>query len=280
MSVQDEVTSGIGRHQRSGEPPILETVGIRKAFGHVQALDDVSISLWSGEIVALLGDNGAGKSTFIKVLSGVYTPDGGDILIEGRAVRFHSPADAVAAGISTVYQDLALVDSRSVAANLFLGREFTRGPFVDQRRLYREAEQAIKDLRADLPSVRVPAGYLSGGQRQAVAIGRAVVQGGRIIIMDEPTAALGVAEAERVLGLAEDLRAAEKAVLVISHNLQHVWAVADRIIVLHRGQLVGMVRKDETTVEQVVQLIVYGSLGSGHDDHLELEPSHEGSLPS
>jgi ABC-type sugar transport system ATPase subunit len=260
-------------------PPILETRGIRKAFGHVQALEGIDFALYPGEILALLGDNGAGKSTFIKILSGVYTPDAGEILVEGRPVTFDTPADAVAAGIATVYQDLALVDGRSVAANLFLGREFTRGPFVDQRRLYQEAERAIRELKADVPSVRVPVGLLSGGQRQAVAIGRAVVQGGRIIIMDEPTAALGVAEAERVLGLATDLRASGKAVLVISHNLQHVWAVADRIVVLHRGHLVGMVRKVETTVEQIVQLIVYGSLAEQHGEDLALTPIEGSHAP-
>jgi ABC-type sugar transport system ATPase subunit len=243
---------------------LLAVEGASKAFGHVQALDGVDFRLGEREIVALVGDNGAGKSTLIKILSGVYSPDSGTIRVRGREVVFNRPLDAVSAGIATVYQDLALVDTRDVAANLFLGREFTRGPFVDRGRLAREARRALEELGADLPSMRVPVGMLSGGQRQAVAVARAIVQGGEVVIMDEPTAALGVAEAERVLGLATELRAGGKSVILVSHNLQHVWTVADRIVVLQRGRLVGDVRREDTTVERVVQLIVYGSLTDGH----------------
>jgi ABC-type sugar transport system ATPase subunit len=248
----------------SGQEHIVRVDGVSKAFGHVQALDDVDFRLAEREIVALVGDNGAGKSTLIKILSGVYSPDRGSIRVRGREVVFHKPLDAVSAGIATVYQDLALVDTRDVAANLFLGREFTRGPFVDRARLMDEARRALGELAADIPSVRVPVGMLSGGQRQAVAVARALIQGGEVVIMDEPTAALGVAEAERVLGLATELRAGGKSVILVSHNLQHVWTVADRIVVLQRGRLVGDVRKEHTSVEQVVQLIVYGSLTDGN----------------
>jgi ABC-type sugar transport system ATPase subunit len=239
-------------------PPIVEAIGVSKAFGHVQALDGVSLTIRPREILALVGDNGAGKSTFIKIISGVYSPDAGAIQVDGAPVRFRSPADAVAAGIATVYQDLALVDTRDVAANLLLGREFARGPFVDRRRGEEEARRILRRLAADLPVSRVPVGMLSGGQRQAVAIGRAIAQGGRVIIMDEPTAALGVAEAARVLKLAADLRDGGSTVVVISHNLQHVLQVADRIAVFHRGRLVGIRVKRGTTVEEVVQMILYG----------------------
>jgi len=238
--------------------PIVEAFGVSKAFGHVQALDEVSLAVRPQEVLALVGDNGAGKSTFIKILSGVYNPDAGVIHLDGEPVRFRSPADAVAVGIATVYQDLALIDTRDVAANLLLNREFTRGPFVDRKRGEVEARRVLRRLAADLPVSRVPVGMLSGGQRQAVAIGRAIAQGGRVIIMDEPTAALGVAEAARVLRLAEDLRDGGATVLVISHNLQHVLQVADRIAVFHRGRLVGTRVKRETTVEEVVQMILYG----------------------
>ena len=177
--------------------PVLELRHVSKVFGHVQALDRVDFQLGSHEVVALVGDNGAGKSTLIKVLSGVYQASSGTVFVDGEPVSFGTPADAVAHGISTVYQDLALVDGRSVAANLFLGREFVKGPFIDTKRIVREAKRVIRELKADIPSVTVPVGMLSGGQRQAVAIGRAVAQGGRVIVMDEPTASLGVAETTR-----------------------------------------------------------------------------------
>lgn len=243
-----------------GTVPILELRGVSKAFGHVQALDDIDFRLFPHEVVALVGDNGAGKSTLIKVLSGVYQPTQGQVLVDGKPVKLHTPADAVANGVSTVYQDLALVDSRSVAANLYLGQEFTRGPFVDRARIVEGARRVIRELKADIPSVNVPVMMLSGGQRQAVAIGRAVAQGGRVIIMDEPTASLGVAETQRVLELVAELRRNGKAVLVISHNLQHVWEVADRVVVLHRGRIVGDSPRSETTMEKMVKLILFGAM--------------------
>jgi ABC-type sugar transport system ATPase subunit len=239
--------------------PIVEVTGLSKSFGHVQALDDVSLTVNPREVLAIVGDNGAGKSTFIKILSGVYHPDAGTIAVDGEPVRFRSPADAVAVGIATVYQDLALVDTRDVAANLLLGREYTRGPFVDRRRCEEEARRVLRQLAADLPISRVPVGMLSGGQRQAVAIGRAIAQGGRVIVMDEPTAALGVAESARVLQLADDLSKHDKTVILISHNLQHVLQVADRIAVFHRGRLAGTRVKSQTTVQEVVQMILYGA---------------------
>jgi ABC-type sugar transport system ATPase subunit len=241
-----------------GAAPIAELRGVSKTFGHVEALADVDFSVMPGEVVALVGDNGAGKSTLIKILAGVYEPTAGKVYVDGEPVHFRHPADAVKLGISTVYQDLALVDGRTVAANLFLGREFTRGPFVDRKRMSEEARRAVRDLRADIPSVDVPVYMLSGGQRQAVAIGRAVVQGGRVIVMDEPTASLGVAEVKRVLDLVEELRSQGRSVVLISHNLNHVWQVADRIVVLHRGHVAGDVVRDESSEEDVVRLILFG----------------------
>ena len=262
--------------------PVLELRQVSKVFGHVQALDRVDFQLGSHEVVALVGDNGAGKSTLIKVLSGVYQASSGTVFVDGEPVSFGTPADAVAHGISTVYQDLALVDGRSVAANLFLGREFVKGPFIDTKRIVREAKRVIRELKADIPSVAVPVGMLSGGQRQAVAIGRAVAQGGRVIVMDEPTASLGVAETTRVLELVAELKAQGKSVLIISHNLQHVWHVADRIVVLHRGRVVGDSPRQETSVEQMVKRILFGSLGDAIDDvvldhitPLRVEREHE-----
>jgi ABC-type sugar transport system ATPase subunit len=240
--------------------PLLEARGISKRYGHVQALDDVSLEVYPNEVVALVGDNGAGKSTLIKILSGVYLLDSGSIRVRGEEARFHSPHDAAKAGIATLYQDLALVEGRSVAANLYLGQEFTRfGIFVDRRRITEEAGRVIVELRAHIPSVKLPVRLLSGGQRQVVAIGRAVVRGGEMLIMDEPTAALGVAEAGRVLDLVVELRERGKSVLIVSHNLEHVWRIADRIVVLNRGRVVGSRRRDESSVDEIVRMIVYGS---------------------
>ena len=238
--------------------PALSVMGVSKAFGHVQALSDVSFELFPGEILALLGDNGAGKSTLIKILSGVYDPSEGHMEVKSQPVRFKGPRDAAQAGVATVYQDLALVETRDVAANLFLGQEPTRGLFVDRRRALREAQSAIDRISLRLPSVRVPVSSLSGGQRQAVAVARAVMQGAEILIMDEPTAALGVQESARVMSLAGTLRDQGKAVLVISHNLQQIWTVADRFMVLHLGRVAGIRSKQDVSVDEIVRLIVYG----------------------
>ena len=215
----------------NGMPPLLEARGISKAFLHVQALDNVDFRVDPGEVVALVGDNGAGKSTLMKTLCGAYQPDAGSIVFNGRPVTMRTPRDAIALGIAVVYQDLALVDHRDVASNVFLGREPTRGVAVDKPRMVREAREVLNDLKITIPSVQTLVGLLSGGQRQAVAIARAVHQGGRLIFMDEPTAALGVREQAKVLRLIEDLRSPGTAVVVVSHNLQHVFSIADRIVV-------------------------------------------------
>lgn len=229
---------------------------ISKYFGPVRALDEVDFDLYPREVLALVGDNGAGKSTLIKCLAGVHAPTSGEIWIDGQRVVFRSPNDAAAHGIATVYQDLALVDARDVASNIFLGREPTRGRFVvDRARMLRESRALVNDLKIRIPSVKTLVGFMSGGQRQAVAIARAISRGGRIIIMDEPTAALGVEESQKILDLIVELREQGKSVIVISHNLAHVFSIADRIFVLRGGRAQGVRRKEETTSEEIVAMI-------------------------
>jgi ABC-type sugar transport system ATPase subunit len=234
---------------------LLEARGISKAYGHVQALSDVDFHVGHAETVALVGDNGAGKSTLLKIICGALHPDTGEISLDGEPAMFASPSDAAKRGIAVVYQDLALVDTRDIATNVFLGREPGR-IFVYRRLMRREARRVLDDLKITVPSVRTLVGQLSGGQRQTVAIARAVHQGGRLVIMDEPTAALGVEGQRKVLQLIDDLRAKGSSVVVISHNLEHVFSVADRIVVLRGGRLVGTRLKSEATPEDIVQMIV------------------------
>ena len=243
--------------QSTSSAPILQAKGICKAFGHVQALDHVDFELYPAEVVALIGDNGAGKSTLVKILSGVYRKDSGQILVEGNPVEFHGPTDAQRlGGISTVYQDLALVNVRDVASNIFLNIEPTRfGIFINFKKLYADAQEIMHRLKIDLPSVRVNVGELSGGQRQAVAICRALARGRRIFLLDEPTAALGVEQQDKVNQLILDLKSHGNTVVVISHNLEHVFTVADRLIVFRRRRRVGTRRKSETSKEEIVGLI-------------------------
>lgn len=231
--------------------------GLSKSFGHVRALQDVDIDIFENEVLAIVGDNGAGKSTLTKIFSGVHQPDKGEVLIGGQTVRISDPHQARDLGIATVYQNLALVDVRDVAANLFLGREPTRWRFfVDRRKMLDDALKVIADLRVNIPSLTAEVGQLSGGQRQSIAIGRATSQQSRILIMDEPTAALGVKESRKVLDLILRLKADGNGVVVISHNMRHVFSVADRILVLRRGRLVGARLKGETTPDEVVKMIV------------------------
>ena len=241
----------------SDRQPLLQAKDISKAFGHVQALDHVDFELYEAEVVALIGDNGAGKSTLVKILSGIYHKDTGQIFFEGQPVEIRGPRDAERlAGISTVYQDLALVDVRDVGSNIFLNMEPTNlGFFINFRKLYADAKRVIDQLHIDMPSVRVNVEELSGGQRQGVAISRALARGRRIFIMDEPTAALGVEQQHKVNELIANLKREGKTVLVISHNLEHVFTVADRLIVLRRGKRVGTRIKTQTTKEEVVGLI-------------------------
>lgn len=241
--------------------PVLRAEAISKSFGNVQALIDVSLSLYSGEIVALVGDNGAGKSTLVSILAGVQRADEGKLYIDEEPVTLHDPSAAHQHGIVTVFQDLALVNERDVAANIFLGRELTRfgGLVVNRARMLSEAESIIRRLQVGLPDVRTPVKSLSGGQRQAVAVARAIVRGeARIVIMDEPTAALGVRESARVVDLIRALKKEGRTVLIISHNIESVFGLANRVVVLRLGRSVADLRIADTTHEEVIGLIVRG----------------------
>jgi ABC-type sugar transport system ATPase subunit len=239
------------------QEPFVECRGLSKAFGAVQALHEVDLDLRRGEVLAIVGDNGAGKSTLMKILSGVHQPDRGTVKIGGEQIRIADPHHARDLGIATVFQNLALVDQRDVAANLFLGREPVRaGIFINRKAMREGARKVLGDLRVHIPSLTTEAGQLSGGQRQSIAIGRATAQQGRIIIMDEPTAALGVQESQKVLDLVTRLKRAGTGVVIVSHNLRHVFSVADRIMVLRRGRRVGERIQTETTPDEIVKLIV------------------------
>lgn len=240
----------------NGRVPVLEVRGVSKAFGHVQALSRVSFELYRSEVVALLGDNGAGKSSLVKILSGVYIPDDGDLLMDGDRLTIRTPTDALRHGIGTVYQDLAVVDSLDVARNIYLGSIPRRLRFVvDYAKMYADSRKILSQLRVDMPSVRTKVGELSGGQRQAVAIARTLAQEARIFLMDEPTAALGVAQSEKVNELITDLKDQQKSVLIITHNLEHVFSIADRLIVLRHGRRVGVRDREQTSREEIVGLI-------------------------
>jgi ABC-type sugar transport system ATPase subunit len=239
------------------EKPFLTARGLSKRFAHVTALENVDLDLYEGEILALVGDNGAGKSTLIKILSGVHQPDKGEILVGTQPTKISNPHKARELGIATVYQNLALVDLRDVAANLYLGREPVKWRwFVDRKAMLEGARKVIASLKVNIPSLTVEVGQLSGGQRQSIAIGRATSQNGRIIIMDEPTAALGVKESRKVLDLILHLKAAGNGIVIVSHNMRQVFSIADRIAVLRRGRNVGVRRRAETTPDEIVKMIV------------------------
>ena len=243
--------------------PILSVRGISKRFGGVHALENVSFDLFPGEVVALAGDNGAGKSTLIKAISGVHRPDEGTILYKGQQVAFENPRQARDLGIETIYQDLALADNLDVGANVFLGREPMRKalglfPVLDRAQMRQKAHDAIETLDIEIKKLDVPVRTLSGGQRQAVAIGRAIYWQAEVLIMDEPTAALGVPEQRKVRALVEGLKTSNVGVVFISHNLSDIFAVADRIIVLRRGILAGERRTAETDGDEIVKLMVGG----------------------
>lgn len=223
---------------RAGRPRerVLTMRGIDKHFGAVKALTDVEFWVNEGEVVALVGDNGAGKSTLVKVLAGVHTQDAGTITFDGEEVEIASPADAQDLGIATVFQDLALCDNLDVVANLWLGRELVDGRLLDEVEMEQRTWALLRELSAKIPSVRVPVASLSGGQRQTVAIARSLIGDPRIVILDEPTAALGVAQTAEVLNLIERLRERGHGVILISHNMADVLAVADRVVVLRLGR--------------------------------------------
>jgi ABC-type sugar transport system ATPase subunit len=251
----------------------LRATGIRKDYGHVRALDGVDFELRSREIHALVGDNGAGKSTLIKIFAGAVQPDAGTIEIDGRQVTFRSPHDAREAGIETVYQDLALADPLDAAENVFLGRELTysgllgRFGFVDRAAMRRQTAEHLKDLAVNLPSISVPVETFSGGQRQAVAVARAAVWGQRLLIMDEPVAALGVQQTTHVVDLMQRARDDKGlSVILISHNLPEVIRVADRITVLRLGHRVGTVAAKDATASLLVGAMTGAVTTLGEED--------------
>ena len=243
--------------------PLLEINDLSKHFGAVQALRDFSMVVRPGEVVALAGDNGAGKTTLIKAISGVYRPSSGEIRLKGEPVSFSTPQEARDRGIETIYQDLALADNLSIGANIFLGREPMRKafgflPVLDRKRMADAARDTMALLDFHVSRMEAPVSNFSGGQRQAVAIGRAVYWNAQILIMDEPTAALGVPEQRKVISLIHQLKAQGRGVIFISHNLQDIFAVSDRIIVLRRGVTAGERNISETTHDEVVKLMVGG----------------------
>lgn len=244
-------------HPRAGRPRerVLTMRGIGKRFGAVRALTDVDFWVDEGEVVALVGDNGAGKSTLVKVLAGVHPPDAGTIEFDGDLVQIGSPADAQEMGIETIFQDLALCDNLDVVANLWLGRELIDGATLDEVDMEQRTWTLLRELSAKIPSVRVPVASLSGGQRQTVAIARSLIGDPRVVILDEPTAALGVAQTAEVLNLIERLRERGHGVILISHNMADVLAVADRVVVLRLGRNNGVYNVADVTSETLIAAI-------------------------
>ena len=244
------------------DAPLLQAEEVSKRFGGVHALKEVSLTLHPGEVLALAGDNGAGKSTLIKIISGVHHPDGGTLRYEGKEIKLDNPYQARAYGIETIYQDLALADNLDVGANVFLGREpvqrFLGFPFVDRRRMRAEAENTLRGLEIQINRLDVPIRSLSGGQRQSVAIGRAIHWKARVLIMDEPTAALGVPEQRKVMELIANLKESGVGIIFISHNLIDIFQASDRIMVLRRGSKVGERRTADTNSDEIVRLMVGG----------------------
>lgn len=251
----------LGESRRDG-PPLLKVEGLRKEYGAIVALDGVSFEIRSGEVVGLLGDNGAGKSTLVNILAGALLPTAGRIFLEDEERLFANPADARELGIETVYQQLALVEIFDIATNFYLGRErklpgvLGKLGFLDRGAMRQDAWQALSRLPTHFPNARAAIETMSGGQRQAVAIARAAFWGGRLLLLDEPTAALGVKEAAGVLAMIGHLVADNKmAMIVISHNIEHVWSVCTRMLVLRQGRLVADVLRDDTTKEGIVAYI-------------------------
>jgi D-xylose transport system ATP-binding protein len=244
------------------DTPVLELRRVSKSFGAVQALYEVDFHVAAGEIMALVGDNGAGKSTLIKCVAGIYPIDSGDVLFDGEVVHIHGPKDAARLGIEVVYQDLALADNLDVVQNMFLGREGVDGlRRLDETTMEAKSQDTLKSLSVTtLSSVRQTVAGLSGGQRQSVAVAKAVMWNSRVVILDEPTAALGVAQTRQVLELVKRLGEQGLAVLLISHNLHDVFEVADSITVLRLGQNVAEYKRSETTQQEVVEAITAGQL--------------------
>jgi D-xylose transport system ATP-binding protein len=245
----------------SSQPPLVEMRHIRVAFGGVHAVDDVTVDLRGGEVIGLVGGNGAGKSTLMRVLSGAHPADSGEILIEGQPVVIVNPRDAKAHGIETIYQTLALADNIDAPANMFLGRELlTRDGSLDDAAMESATRKVMQRLNPNFTNFKTAVGWLSGGQRQAVAIARAIHFNARILIMDEPTAALGPAETAQVRQLIQQLKAEGIGIFLISHDIHDVFDLADRISVMLHGRLVGTVDKNAVTSDEVLAMIIMGKL--------------------
>ncbi|MBS3736117.1 MAG: ATP-binding cassette domain-containing protein [Candidatus Bipolaricaulota bacterium] len=259
----EEQVGGSQKTNGGEEPPLVRMEGITKRFGGLTALNDVALDVDYSEVVGLVGDNGAGKSTLINILAGALDQTQGDIYYKGRKVEIKAPEDAKELGIETVYQDLALADNIDVAGNLFLGRElskYTLGPlnFLAKRKMSDKAQEILDVLNINFDSMNAKVKNLSGGQRQAIAVARSIYSDPDLVILDEPTAALAVEESERVLELITDLKDQGIAVIFISHTLQEVFKVADRIVILNQGNKVGDLQPNETDMDKVVKLMIGG----------------------
>ena len=247
------------------EQPLIKMVNISKSFGGVKALDGVNFEVYRGEVLGLVGDNGAGKSTLIKILTGAYLPDEGEIFVEGKRVHFRKPKDAERVGITAIYQDLALVPTLDAPGNVFLGKELTKPvlgravKLLDRTRMLRETREVLKQrLRMEISDLSRPVHVLSGGQQQGVAIARALHGRTKILIMDEPTSALGAKGREELFRLINQLKAEAVSIVIITHNLVHVFAVSERIVVLRNGRRIGDRITSESNREEIVHLIVGG----------------------
>tara|TARA_R110000868_G_scaffold106340_9_gene291719 strand:- start:3464 stop:4294 length:831 start_codon:yes stop_codon:yes gene_type:complete len=247
--------------------------GLNKSYGGLHALRDVDLTMYRGEVLALVGDNGAGKSTLIKAISGAIVPDSGSIQFDGHNVSFARPTDATVVGIETVHQNLGLVDELDVTQNVFLGREITQSslgflPRLDKQEMRRKTVELLHNFSIAMPKLNDPVRKLSGGQRQIIAISRLLLAEPKLLIMDEPMAALGIDEGSKVLELVARLRKAGITTLIISHNLEHVFGLADRVAVMKNGSMVGVKRTDETTREEIVSMITIGAARETGADHV------------
>jgi D-xylose transport system ATP-binding protein len=244
------------------ETPLLQMTGINKSFGPVHVLHDIDFAVYPGEVTALVGDNGAGKTTLVKCVAGIYAVDSGEIRFNGDPVTMHGPRDAAALGIEVVYQDLALCDNLDIVQNMFLGREIIKSGVLDESEMERRARSTLASLSVrTVKSVRQVVSSLSGGQRQTVAIAKSVLWNSKVVLLDEPTAALGVAQTEQVLALVRRLADAGIGVVLISHNMNDVLQVSDRVAVLYLGRLAAEVKAKDVTNAQVVELITSGRSG-------------------
>jgi D-xylose transport system ATP-binding protein len=247
----------------TSDSPLLQLQGVNKSFGPVHVLHDVDFNVYPGQVTALVGDNGAGKSTLIKCVTGIYPIDSGTFYFDGASINISGPKDAAARGIEVVYQDLALCDNLDIVQNMFLGRERKTFGLLDERTMEQMARETLASLSVrTVKSVRQPVSSLSGGQRQTVAIAKAVLWNSRVVMLDEPTAALGVAQTKQVLELVRRLADQGLGVVLISHNMNDVLQVADRICVMYLGRVAAEVRREDTSREQLVELITSGKSGN------------------